>query len=80
MLSTRKHLAEMSRLRSEHERDRREWARERKDLLDRIMFLSGKPWELPADFRAPAEPPAEPEEDIDYSPDQAFDELEEAYG
>lgn len=30
-----------------HEKERAAWAAERKELLDRIMYLSDRPWGLP---------------------------------
>ena len=30
-----------------HERDRQSWERERQNLLDRIMYLTDRPWTLP---------------------------------
>lgn len=38
------------------------WEKERKDLLDRIMFLAGHPWEMP-------EPAEAPVAEVEYDPD-----------
>lgn len=38
-----------------HARDREEWLRERRDLLDRIMLMADRPWGLPPS------PPEEPQ-------------------
>ena len=50
-------IREIDRLRRTLERSQTAQTAERRELLDRIMYLSGHPWSLPP------EPPAEPEPD-----------------
>ena len=60
------------------EREKASWAAERKELLDRIMYLADRPWETPQAEASTWEPPLpEPdplvvpipmEERYDYSP------------
>lgn len=46
-----------------HERERAAWTTERMQLLDRIMYLSGRPWE-PAPYDQVPEPEPVPHEFI----------------
>lgn len=48
----------------ECERRESAWQLERRDLLNRIMFLSEKPWEAP-EVKAEPQPPSPPSEVVD---------------
>lgn len=45
------------------EKKEQAWGLERQALLDRIMYLADRPWELPPSDETPDEPPPEPYED-----------------
>lgn len=38
---------EIERINAAHEREREAWRIERKDLLDRVMYMANRPWEIP---------------------------------
>jgi CHASE1-domain containing sensor protein len=53
----------VSRVLLAHERERAAWAQERSVLLDRIMFLAGRPWQLP-DMPSPEREPELVDDDL----------------
>jgi hypothetical protein len=51
-------------LRRAHGREREQWLAERRDLLDRIMYLANRPWTAP-----PAELASGPDPEVKWDPD-----------
>lgn len=47
------------------------WEKERGDLLDRIMFLAGHPWEMPQSNELPVESPDYVHDALDVPLDEA---------
>lgn len=69
MIRRRAHEKALDDLRRAHAREREEWLRERRDLLDRIMYMADRPWTLP-ETPAVESPQEEPEVTIDYHIDE----------
>lgn len=73
MISGRRHAEVVKRLIADHERDRSRLLAVIADQNDRLMYLVGKPWEMPQ-LEADPEPDFE-RDDVDTSPEAALYEV-----
>ena len=73
-MRARTHQAVVRDLTAKHERERGRLLSIIEEQNNRLMFMVGRPWELP-DVAEPEPLPLEPEDDIDYTPEAEYVDL-----